>query len=124
MTLNPGGVPGHAFPYAQTITLVRRVLAADKSEYGNDVYTEVPVSVSNCIVQPAGTVEDTNFADRVSQSITVFLPYGTAVGPLDALIINGEKFEIEGIPQEWRSPFSGHTSPLQVQASKIAGVSA
>jgi hypothetical protein len=118
--INQGGVPTHPFPYAQTITLSRRTLA-EPDEFGNDTYIDVPVPVPGCVVQPAGSSEDTQFTDQVSTSITVFMPYGTEVSVLDALVINGVRYEIEGIPQQWRSPFSGHTSPIQVRASLITG---
>lgn len=120
--INPGGVPTHPFPYSQTITLLRRVLA-EPDEYGNDTYTDVPVQVPYCVVQPASSSEATQFTEQVSTDITVFMPYGTEVSALDGLIINGVKYEIAGIPQQWLSPFSGHTSPLQVRASLVTGAS-
>jgi hypothetical protein len=120
--INPGGVPTHQFPYAQTLTLLRRVLA-EPDAYGNDTYTDVAVQVPGCVVQPAGSAEVLQFTDQVSTDITVFIPYGTEVGPLDALVVNGTTYEIQGIPQMWRSPFSGHTSPLQVRASIVTGAS-
>lgn len=123
MTINPGGVPGHPFPYSQAITLLRRVLA-EPGEFGNDTYTDVPVDVPYCVVQPSASSETVQWTDQISTDVTVFLPYGTEVSPLDALVINGTKYEIQGIPQEWRSPFSGHTSPVQVRASVITGASA
>jgi Phage head-tail joining protein len=120
--INPGGQPGRVFPFGQTVTVLRRVLA-EPDEFGNDTYTDVAASVSGVVVQPAGSTETTQFTDQVSTEITVFLPYGTDVGPMDALIINGQRYEIQGIPQQWRSPFSGHTSPLQVRASLVTGAS-
>lgn len=120
--INPGGVPTHPFPYAQTITVLRRVLA-EPDQYGNDTYTDAAVQVSGCVVQPAGSNEQTQFTDQISTDITVFMPYGTDVSPLDALVINGVKYEIQGIPQQWRSPFSGHTSPIQLRASLVTGAS-
>jgi hypothetical protein len=121
--INPGGIPGRTFPYGQTITLLHRVLAVEHDEFGNDTYDDVPVQVSGCVVQPSGSAEQVQFTEQISTSITVFMPYGTDVQPLDALIINGTKYEIQGIPQQWRSPFSGNTSPLQVTASAVTGAS-
>lgn len=120
--INPGGIPTHQFPYSQTITVLNRVLTG-RDELGNDTYSDVPVQVPGCVVQPAGSNEQTQWTDQVSTDITVFIPYGTDVGPLDALIVNGVKYEIQGIPQQWRSPFSGHTSPLQLRASMVTGAS-
>lgn len=120
--INPGGVPGRTFPYSQTITLVQRVLSG-QDEYGNDTYTDNPVEVSNCIVQPASSNENDQWTEQISTDITVFVPYGTEVSALDALLINGTEYEIQGIPQQWLSPFSGNTSPTQVRASQVTGAS-
>lgn len=120
--INPGGIPTHQFPYAQTVTLLRRVLTGT-DELGNDTYSDVPYQVAGCVVQPAGSNEQTQFTEQVSTDVTVFMPYGTDVRVLDALLINGTKYEIQGIPQQWRSPFSGHTSPLQLRASLVTGAS-
>lgn len=122
MSINPGGVPGRTLPYAQTITLLRRVLSG-RDEFGNDTYTDARAQVSGCVVQPAGSSEQIDFTELVSSDITVFIPYGTDVSPLDALLINGVTYEVRGVPQQWRSPFSGNTSPIQVQASVVTGVS-
>lgn len=120
--INPGGIPTHQFPYAQEITLLHRVLA-EPDGYGNDTYTDVPEQVQGCVVQPAGSSEQIQLTDQVSTDVTVFMPYGTQISALDALVINGTRYEIQGIPQQWRSPFSGHTSPLQIRASVITGAS-
>lgn len=120
--INPGGIPGRPFPYSQTVILLHRVLSG-QDELGNDTYTDTPVQVSGCVVQPAGSSENDQFTEQISTDVTVFMPYGTNVGPLDALVINGTKYEIHGIPQQWRSPFSGHTSPLQIRASLVTGAS-
>lgn len=120
--INPGGVPGRPFPYSQTITLLRRVLNG-QDEFGNDTYTDEPVQVSGCVVQPASSSEQTQWTEQVSTDITVFMPYGTVVSELDALVINGTQYEIEGIPQQWLSPFSGSTAPIQIRASLVTGAS-
>ena len=111
------------FPYGVTVTLVHRVLNG-LDDYGNDTYRDQPETITGCVVSPAGSSEVTQFTDQVSTNVTVHLPYGTAVGAIDALVINGERYEIQGEPRAWTpSPFSGNTSPVEVQASRVTGAS-
>jgi hypothetical protein len=111
------------FPYGQTVTLLKRVLSG-RDEYGNDEYTNVSEPVSGCVVQPAASTENIQFTDQVDSGVTVFLPYGTDVSYLDALVIGGQKYEVQGVPGTWTSPFSGRSAPVQVSASRVSGVSA
>jgi hypothetical protein len=112
------------FPFSVTMTLVKRVLTGTQDAYGNDVYTEKNIQVSNCVFQPGGSSENTSFADQSNTSDTIYVPYGTDVTYLDAIIYNGIKFEITGVPNQWVSPFSGRVSPIRVEVSKIEGVTA
>jgi hypothetical protein len=111
-----------SFPYGQTVTVVSRTVAGQDS-YGNDTYTETKTDITPCVVQSSGSTETTQFTDQVSDSLTVFLPYGTSVQAIYALEWNGIRYEVQGNPSQWQSPFSGHTSPIQVTAIRITGVS-
>jgi hypothetical protein len=110
------------FPYGSTVTIRRRSVSG-KDEYGNDKYAFVEENIPLCVVQPSGSGEETNFADRLSTTIIVYFPYGTDVNYIDALVVNEVEYEIEGTPQTWRSPFSGNVAPIEVRATKITGVS-
>jgi SPP1 family predicted phage head-tail adaptor len=111
-----------SFPYGQTVTLIRRTVTS-RDERGNDVYSESPEAIPQAVVQPTGSTEFTQFTDQVSTDMTVFLPYGTKVSAIDAIEIAGQRYEIQGEPSSWRSPFSGNTSPVQLRLSRITGVS-
>lgn len=111
-----------SFPYGQTVTLIRRTVSG-RDERGNDVYSESPSQVPQAVIAPAGSTEFIQFTDQVTTDITVFLPYGTEVSATDAVEIGGQRYEIQGEPSEWRSPFSGSTSPIQLRLSRITGVS-
>jgi len=100
------------------------VLSGTVDEYGNDIYIDKNVSVSNCVFQPGGSSESLAFADQVDTTDTIFMPYGTDVAPLDAIVYDGETFEVTGIPSEWVSPFSGRVSPIRINVRKVSGVSA
>lgn len=111
------------FPFGKTVT-VRRRHVSGTDDYNNDTYAFVEENIPFCVVQPGGSGgEDTDFADRLTNSIMVFFPFGTDVSYIDAIVVDEVEYEIQGAPQEWRSPFSGNTSPIQVNAIKVTGVS-
>lgn len=113
------------FPYAVTMTLVKRVLQPGVvDERGNDVYVEQNVDVPNCVFQPGGSSENLAFADQTNSTDNVYLPEGTDVMYLDAIIYNGVKYEVVGVPLHWRSPFSGRVSPIRVDVNRVTGVTA
>jgi hypothetical protein len=104
------------------MTLVKRVLTDTQDAYGNDVYTEQNIQVANCVFQPGGSSENLVFADQTNTNDSVFLPFGTDVTYLDAIIYHGVKYEVTGVPNQWTSPFSGRVSPIRVEVNKISGV--
>jgi hypothetical protein len=110
------------FPYGQTVTLISRTVSGQDG-YGNDVYAETSTDVSPCIVQPAGSVETIQWTDEVSTDLTVFLPFGTDIEAIDAVEINGIRYEVQGEPSNWTSPFTGRNSPEQIRVSKVTGAS-
>lgn len=111
-----------SFPYGVTVTLIKRAVSGQDA-YGNDVYSETPVPVYPCVVQPSGSTEFVQFTDQVSTDLAIFMPYETDVSPTDAVEYNGIRYEIQGDVSRWQSPFSGHTSPIQMRVSKVSGAS-
>lgn len=111
-----------ALPHGQYVTLRHRVVAG-QDDYNNDTYAFTEVQVGPCSIQQTTSREAINFTDQVSTSVLVFMPYGTNVGFLDAMIINGVEYEITGDPDNWISPFSGHTAPVRVTGQLVKGAS-
>jgi hypothetical protein len=111
------------FTYGTALTLVHRVLSG-LDDYGNDTYRDEPETVAGAVVAPQGSFEQVQWTDQVSTTIVAYLPYGTAVGPLDAILYNGRTYEIQGEPQSFRSPFSNNTAPVEVRAQVVTGASA
>jgi hypothetical protein len=108
------------FPDGSTVTIVRRTVTGT-DDWGNDVYGTVNADVGPCSVQPASSREDLNFADQITKSIVVFVPYGTDVSFIDAVIVAGVQYEVNGQPDIWKSPFSGNTSPIRIDATEVEG---
>jgi hypothetical protein len=109
-------------PYGKMVTLRRRVVSGH-DEYNNDTYTVTDVQVGPCSVQQGHSGEQIAFTDRVTTDVTVYVPYGTDVDYLDAVIVDGVEYEIVGDPAQWLSPFSGHTAPIRVEGQLVKGAS-
>jgi hypothetical protein len=110
------------FPYGVTVTLVKRILSGQDAN-GNDTYTEKTLQVSNVVFVPGGASENLTFADQTNTIEQFYLPWGTDVNTYDAIIFQGIEYEIQGVPSQWVSPFSGRPSPIRVTAVKVSGVS-
>ena len=108
------------FPDGVIVTIVRRTVTS-RDEWNNDVYTSVSEDVGPCSVQPVSSREDLNFADQLTSGIIVFVPYGTVVDYVDAVIVAGVRYEVRGRPDVWVSPFSGNTSPIRIDATLVKG---
>lgn len=109
-----------SFNNGRTVTLIHRVVTG-KDEYGNDVYGYTEEQVGPCSIQQSASREAINFTDQVTTGILVFLPWGTQIGYLDAMIVDGTKYEVSGDPDLWISPFSGHTAPVRVTGTLVKG---
>ena len=92
-----------------------------QDEHGNDVYSESQIDVGPCSVQPSSSRETLAFTDQLSSRFIVFVPYGTDVQYIDAIIIDGVKYEVTGQPDIWVSPFTGLQAPIRIEATMIEG---
>jgi hypothetical protein len=110
------------FPYGMTVTLVKRTLAGQDAN-GNDVYTEKTLQVPNTVFVPGGASENLVFTDQTTTIEQFYVPWGTDVTAYDAIIFQGIEYEIQGVPSQWVSPFSGRPSPIRVDTIKVSGVS-
>ena len=111
-----------ALPNGKMVTLRHRV-AAGQDEYNNETFTFTEVQVGPCSVQQGHSGEEIAYTDRVTTDITVYVPYGTDVDYLDAMIVDGAEYEIVGDPAHWVSPFSGRTAPIRVEGQIVKGAS-
>jgi hypothetical protein len=107
------------FPYGEPVTVVTRAVTGVDS-YGNDVVSESSVTVSGAFAPQIG-YEVTGSRDTVITQPHVYLPAGTAVTPTSVLVVRGARFEVDGTPNEWRSPFSGWEPGIDVPLRKVTG---
>jgi hypothetical protein len=109
-------------PNGKMVT-VRSRFVNGTDEYGNDTYGFTETVVGPCSVQQASSRENITNTDQVSTGMTVFMPFGTKIGYLDSVIIDGAEYEVTGTPDTWTSPFSGHTAPVMVRCVLVQGAS-
>lgn len=80
-----------------------------------------PVTVNNCSVQPAATtLSEDGRVLGLSDGLTVFVPSGTDVKAGDHIEVDGETYEINGVPRNWTSP-TGRVSNIQLNLKRYSG---
>lgn len=109
------------FPDGETVTLVRRTRAPDPDQFGNDVYTTTQTDITGCVVWPRGSSEVPQGQDTVTSGLTVLLPPATAVEAVDAVIVHGDRYEIDGEPAIYHSPFTGRDPGVEINLTRITG---
>jgi hypothetical protein len=104
-----------------TVTIVRRTVTGQDG-FGNDIYGQTTEDVLGS-VQPGTSRERLDFTDQLVSGVVVFVPYGTDVEYIDAIIVNGVQYEVNASPDVWRSPFSGSTAPVRIEGTLVVGAS-
>ena len=86
---------------------------------GNAVYDAERIDIPGCSVQPSGSSEDgEDQRTFVTSRVTIYGPISWPAGPVDAVEIDGRRYEIEGQPQRWPHPRIGH---VVVNAREVSG---
>lgn len=107
------------FPFAQTVTLVKRVKSGTDG-LGNDVFTTTTTDVPGAF-NPGTSAELVQGQDVVTTQPTVYLPAGTDVVATDAVQVAGEQFEVDGSPNVWTNPFTGWAPGVEVKLRRVTG---
>lgn len=95
------------FAHGEKLTLYVRTKTGEDSD-GNDVYSAAPTVVDNVPVWPAGSSEQVQGQDSTVTGKTAMLPPGFDVDAIDyAVDENGNAYEVNGVPDTYRSPFTG-----------------
>ncbi len=107
---------------AVTITIIRRAVTG-RDRYGNDVREDTPVLVDGVVLgqaETSGSTEDPR-NDRVTWRRTVVLPKGTDIDKADKLLIEGQRWGIEGAPAQVTEPTLGVTAGIVLTAVRVSG---
>lgn len=114
------------FPNGETVILHHRTLAADRDADGNDVFIPGDTSVEGCAFAPAGSTEVVQGQDTVTTQPTVYIPRdeipaGVSITAVDAVTARGDRYEVDGAPEDFRSPFVSFVPPLVIRLKNVTG---
>ncbi len=106
----------------ETVTLIKRSVAAERDALNNDQYEDASVPFSGAVFAPGGTTEGVQGQELVTTS-DQFIWIGVIpdLSAVDAILRpNGDKYEVDGDQPAFESPFSG-TKVLAVNVTKVSG---
>jgi hypothetical protein len=104
----------------EPVVLHRRVVTGQDG-YHNDVYTDADDQVQALAFAPGASVEVTQGRDTITTQPTVYLPAGTAVDGTSAVTARGTRYEVDGMPRDWRNPFTGHQPGIEIRLTSVTG---
>lgn len=107
-----------SFAFGQTVTLVHRT-ASGRDAYGNDVLAEAETVLTNVPAWPTSTREGDEAT--VYDAVVVFLPPGTNVQAIDSVRVFGNRYEVNGQPERFQSPFDGFEPGVPVALERVTG---
>ncbi|SDP09300.1 hypothetical protein SAMN04515671_2920 [Nakamurella panacisegetis] len=107
------------------VRVFARLAPGETDSHGNAVKRYAPaVLVAGCAVAPGaqGEIADPT-REGVPVALTVYAPWSAAVGPLDQCEVDGwpGRFEVDGEPARWRSPYTGRTPGQVIELRKVDG---
>lgn len=116
------------YPYGTPVTLVKRVKVVDANgkpvpdSFGNDQWTTTQTTVTAQAFVPGISTEQVQGQDMLTVQPTVYLPPGTDVSFLDAVIgPDGVQYEIDGSPNSPVSPFTAWQPGIIVKLRNVTG---
>lgn len=101
------------------VTLVLRTSDGAIDEFGNDVPTET-VAETVAEIQQQQRAEPAAAGERSDDRWLCILPAGTALDTGDAIIANGQQFELIGAPWHARNPRTGLESHVECTLRRTA----
>lgn len=106
-------------------TVVRLRAGSTANRYGGvdkDWVDADEESILGCSIVPRVNPESTGDGrEGVPIGWTVYAPADADVLPTDRLRIRDGEYEVDGIPAEWRSPYTGAPEGLEIQARRVDG---
>lgn len=113
------------FPYGETVTRLRATAVTDPysgEATGEDWTTPSTLTIDDCAFNPGVSSEPVqNARNAVLTRPEVYAPAGSDILSGDRLVVRGDTFEVQGRPQDWRSPFTGWEPGLVVPLELVEG---
>lgn len=107
------------FPFGMEITLLTRTKGSPDT-YGNDTWTTTS-SIVHGAFNPGSSSELVQGQDLLTVQPSVYLPAGTVVAAVDAVQVGGLVYEVDGSPNDWVSPYTGHAFGIEVRLKRVTG---
>jgi len=105
--------------YEWPVELVRRTKGPLDS-LGNDTWTETTTETRG-IFAPGSSTEQVQGRDTITVTGTLYVAPGTDVRATDAVVVYGQRYEVDGEPTLWQSPLTGWTPGLEVKLRRVLG---
>jgi hypothetical protein len=99
------------YAYPETITRLEAALVLDP--YSQEIvqldWTNVTETViDGCAIYPSTTAEVTDVGrDQSTETLTVLIPTGVTIDPLDRVRARGTVYEVHGYAFDFHNPFTG-----------------
>lgn len=109
------------YPFGQTVQVLDGSVTGEDAD-GNDVRTfPVKATLLNVVVAPAGTNELLDAQETVTWDLDLYPPPDASIAPTDRVVIDGVTYAVDGMPQQWQSPFSGWQPGGYVRLTEVTG---
>lgn len=112
------------FAHGETVTRLRAGTVSDpySGETTPDWSIATSLSIDGCGFDPGGTGERLDLARNViTTQPKVYAPTGSDVLASDRLVVRGVTYEVDGRPEDWRSPFTGWQPGLVIPLKASEG---
>lgn len=80
------------------------------------------VIVEGCVLAPRASNEPLEVGrSPVYVGYMLYAPYGTVVNARSRVVIDGVRYEVDGEPFAWASPFSGKQAGTEIPIQRVEG---
>lgn len=105
--------------FTRAVTLVKRTKGAP-DDFGNDTFTEVG-TVVRAAYAPGTSVEQLLNRDSVLDQPSIFVDPGADVSAVDAVYIDGRRYDVDGTPVAWEHPITGWHPGIEIKLRRATG---
>lgn len=108
------------FPFGDQVTITSRTQTG-VDDYGQPVYDDTQTVVRG-VFSPSDTVRDAQTGSfQIVERPNVLLPYGTQIDTTSTVAVGDVTYYVDGVPQSWKSPFSGWKAGMKVALTTARG---
>lgn len=102
----------------ETVTVERRT---QRDRHGDTLPASTHI-VDGCVWWFESSDEDHDRRDQLVTRLQLAMPYGADITHRDIVVLpSGGRFEVEGAPAPWRSPFTGWSPGLIANLVAVSG---